>query len=245
MGPLPTRLKDDCITEALLELRFDVDELDEITIGRLSSFQAWSSFKKNRLPAAHIPQPIRTMDPGLQYQATVELIAPDQSRRVRIGSSVISYHCLGRYIGWQAFQPELNDMIDHFYGAISGAVARRMGLRYVNVLTARRHSVSSFDVTALKVTVRDAAIGAPLNVNFEEQKSNEHVVMTRMATPHFVQGLSDPEAALVVDVDVHTPGSFVGRDSAAAQNWVDQAHAFEKESFFRLFPDKLVESWEA
>jgi uncharacterized protein (TIGR04255 family) len=238
-------LKDDCITEAMLELRFSVDELDEITIGKLSSFQPWSSFKKNRLAAAHIPQPIRTMDPGLQYQATVELIAPDKSRRVRIGSSVISYHCLGRYIGWQAFQPELNDMIRHFYDAIGGVVARRIGLRYVNVLTPRRHSVSSFDVTALKVTVRDAVIGAPLNVNFEEQKSNEHLVMTRMATPQFVQGLADREAALVVDVDVYTPASFVCRDAEYAHDWVDRAHTFEKESFFRLFPDALVQSWEA
>lgn len=242
---LPNRLKDDCITEALLEVRFSVDELDEITIGKLSSFQPWSAFKKSRLPAAHIPQPIRTMDPALQHQATVELIAPDQSRRVRIGASVISYHCVGRYAGWQGFQPELNDMIDHFYTAISGVVAGRLGLRYVNVLTARRHSVNSFDATALRVTVGDAAIGGQLNVNFQQRPSDDHVVMTRMATPQFVVGLADPEAALVVDVDVYTPDAFACRDARAAQNWVDRAHSLEKESFFRLFPDALVKTWEA
>lgn len=245
MGPLPSRLKDDCITEAMLELRFSVDELDEITIGKLTSFQPWLSFKKNRLPAAHIPQPIRTVDPTLQYQATIELIAPDQSRRVRIGPSVISYHGLGRYVGWRAFQPELNAMIAHFYTAISGVIARRIGLRYVNVLTSRRHSVNSLDATALKVTVKEGVIGPPLNVNFEQRRSDTHFVMTRMATPQFVQGLADPEAALVVDVDVHTPGTFICLDASTAQAWVDQAHAFEKESFFRLFPDELVKSWEA
>ena len=136
-------------------------------------------------------------------------------------------------------------MIDHFYSAIGGVVARRIGLRYLNLLTGRRHSVSSLGDTALKVTVRDAVVTGPLNVNYEQQAAEDHFVMIRMATPQFVLGVTDPETALVVDVDVYTPATFMCLDARASQDWVDQAHTLEKRSFFRLFPDALVKSWEA
>jgi hypothetical protein len=50
---LPKKLKDDSITEALLEIRFTSSDLDEVVVGRLSDFSGWEAYSKQRMSATH------------------------------------------------------------------------------------------------------------------------------------------------------------------------------------------------
>jgi uncharacterized protein (TIGR04255 family) len=240
---LPKKLKDDSITEALLEIRFASSDLDEVVIGRLSDFSSWDGYTKQRMPAADIPLPIRKMDAALRFQPLLELSPADKTRRVRIGAAAMSYHVLGRYVGWPEFSKELLTVTEHFFKAMKNVTAERLGLRYINTLTKARHNIGAVSDLKLQVRIDEHGVGALLNVNFTERASNEHMVTTRVATPEFVQGPIEKDATLFVDVDVFTPDGFGCRDSGATMKWVAQAHDIEKESFFRLFPEKTIEGW--
>lgn len=240
---LPKKLKDDSITEALVEIRFATSELDEVVVGRLSDFGGWEGYSKERMPAADIPLPIRKMDAALRFQPLLELSPADKTRRVRIGAAAISYHVLGRYVGWTEFSKELRTVTEHFFKVMRTASATRLGLRYINTLTKARHNIAGVGDLKLQVQIDQTNVGAPLNVNFTEQRSSQHRVTTRVATPEFVEGSIEKDATLLVDLDVFTPDRFECADAAASLTWVEQAHDIEKESFFRLFPEKTVEAW--
>lgn len=240
---LPKKLKDDSITEALLEIRFASSELDEVVVGKLSDFAAWEGYAKHRMPAADIPLPIRKMDAALRIQPLLELAPADKTRRVRIGAAAVSYHVLGRYVGWQVFSEELLTVTTHFFAATKNVKVDRLGLRYINTLTNARHSISAVSDLRLQVRIDEHTVGAPLNVNFTETRSHEHLVTTRVATPEFIQGSIAKDATLFVDMDVFTPEGFSSQNSAVTMQWVERAHEFEKESFFRLFPKETIALW--
>ncbi len=240
---LPKKLKDDSITEALLEIRFAPSELDEVVIGRLSDFSGWDAYAKQRMPAADIPLPIRKMDATLRLQPLLELSSADKTRRVRIGGVAMSYHVIGRYVGWTEFRKELITVTEHFFKAMKNVPAARLGLRYINSLTKARHNIGAVGDLKLQVKIDEHAVGAPLNINFTEPASDGYMVTTRVATPEFVQGSIEKDVTLFVDVDVFTPDSFSFPDAGAAMKWIAQAHDIEKASFFRLFPEKTIEDW--
>lgn len=240
---LPKKLKDDSITEALFEIRFESSDLDEVIVGRLSDFSGWEAYSKQRMPAADIPLPIRKMDAALRFQPLLELSPADKTRRVRIGAATISYHVVGRYIGWTEFSKELQTLTEHFCKAMRNTAATRLGLRYINTLTKARHGIAGVGDLKLQVRIDERSVGAPLNVNFTEQLSDEHMVTTRVATPEFVEGGIGKDATLLVDVDVFTLERVKCTDAAATLKWVGKAHDIEKESFFRLFPKETVENW--
>lgn len=240
---LPQKLKDDSITEALVEIRFVADELDELILGRLSDFERWATYAKSRLPMADIPLPIRKAESGLRYQPLLELSAPDKTRRVRVGAAALSYHVLGQYIGWTAFSAELDTAVNHFFAVMKGVRVERLGLRYVNALTKPRHNIGAVEDLKLRVSIDDYVVGAPLNVNFTETASSEQLVTTRVATPEFVRGHKGKDVTLYVDVDVFTPDGFSCTDSNALMSWLATAHDVEKTSFFRLFPDAIINEW--
>lgn len=240
---LPAKLKDDSITEALLEIRFESPELDEVVVGRLSDFGGWEGYSKVRMPAADIPLPIRNMDAALRFQPLLELSPADMTRRVRIGATTISYHVVGRYVGWTEFSKELQTVTEHFFSALRKTPVKRLGLRYINTLTRARHGIASVSDLKLRVRIDEHNVGAPLNVNFTESASREHMVTTRVATPEFVLGPVDKSATLLVDVDVFSPDSFNSGDAVATMKWVGLAHDIEKTSFFRLFPEDTIAAW--
>jgi hypothetical protein len=59
MNDFPSKIKPDCIAEALLEVRFASEVLSELLLGQLAAGPLWREFKATRLPGADIPQPIR------------------------------------------------------------------------------------------------------------------------------------------------------------------------------------------
>ena len=103
--PVPKKLKNDAIVEALLEVRFDMATMPEILFGQLADYERWKGFKQGRLPVYDIPAPLREADPNLRFQPVFELSS--EQRFVRVGPQVISYHRTMPYVGWDRFRPEL------------------------------------------------------------------------------------------------------------------------------------------
>ena len=81
----------------------------------------------------------------------------------------------------------------------------------------------------------------PLLVHFQHDRDPQHVAIVRISSREFVTNPQPPDLAAIVDIDVFTPASFSSADPNAAKAWLGRAHELEKEEFFRLIPDDIVE----
>lgn len=246
---IPKKLKHDSIVEALCEVQFRCHELPEIVIGRLGDCEAWKSFRADRLPVADIPESLRANDPNLKFQPTLELKSEDGTRRVRIGSNVISFHRsgFGSYCGWNMFEAELRDMYTYLFEKLTDVNVTRIGFRYVNALTVNKHLVPSVNDLDVVISAGGSPIGGPVNLNYIILNDETHATMTRIAAPDFVQGSVPIETAVVVDIDVTTPKEFRITAVEDVVEWTRVAHEWEKKAFFSLIPDailnQIVEEW--
>ncbi len=239
---LPKKLKDDSIIEALCELQFRTAEVvPEIVVGRLSDLPPWKLYTKSVLPLSNIPPTVRRTERDLMYAPYIQLRSPDGSRLVQIGENVLSYHAIGKYCGWTNLQPELQEAIGAIFEKIEDITITRLGFRYINALTAVRHYVSGVRDLNLDIRVANEMLDTPLNLNYEMALSESHIVQSRIATPKYVRGDVPLETSLVVDIDVYTPPEYETKKINEVFSWVDKAHDFEKEAFFKLLPQPLQE----
>ncbi len=242
MPTLPKKLKKDAIAEALFEVRFECDEsvsLPEIVVGRLAESDVWRDFEKFRLPVADIPAPIRSQDPKLKTEPILELRERNGSVLAKIGVNVLSYHRLAPYPGWETFKPEIDRTIEFLFVSFQSFKATRLGFRYVNVFTAEDHGVN--DVRHLNYSVNLAGddLQDAQNLNYRKVRSDIHSVQVRIASPEFVSGPIAKKVQVLVDLDVFTPDGFETNEAETAKAWVEDAHIYEKEEFFRLFTDEM------
>lgn len=240
-APLPDKLKDDCLIEALCEVRFNTDEQPEIVIGRLSDHDIWKNYSKNRLPAADIPGPIKEVNEAFKYQPVIELRSGDGQYLVKVGSNVISYHNIGKYCGWKEFRPALDQVTEILFSCLKDVQVHRVGFRYVNAITSERHFISNVNGLNLKVEIAGNKVGGPINLNYLVKNDDAHSTMTRIASSHFVQGTLPKDTTVVVDIDVHSHEGFRTREKSAVVEWTKSAHDFEKEAFFKLIPKEVLE----
>lgn len=242
MPTLPKKLKEDAIAEAICQVRFECEEsasLPEIVIGKLAEFEVWRDFEKSRLPAADIPVSIRSQVPSLKNQSVLELREKGGSQLVQIGLNVLSYHRLAPYPGWESFKPEIDRTIDFLFGEFQSFKATRLGFRYVNAFTAEDHGVN--DVGHLNYTVNLAGddLQDPQNLTYRKERSDNHFVLVRIASPEFVSGSIGKKVQVLLDLDVSTPDGFETDQAETAKAWIEDAHTYEKEEFFRLFTDEM------
>lgn len=240
--PVPKKLKNDAIVEAILELRFDTATIPEVLFGRLADYRPWKNLAQRRLPAYDIPSVLRQVDPNLRFQAVFELTG--EQRAVRIGPQVISYHRTVPYIGWERFWPELRETISGIFETANGLVIRRLGLRYLNALRPDLHGIASISDLDLEIKVANERVTGNVNLNFTVDVPSKTACTVRIATSEFVQGNLPPNTSVYVDVDVFTKGGFETKERKTVENWVTEAHDSEKREFFRLLTDRSIEALE-
>ena len=241
--PIPTKLKHDAIVEALVELRFDLPPktVPEVLFGRLAEYTPWKDFEQRALPASQLPAPIRQTDPNLRFAPLFELAAPDKRSSVRIGPHALSYHRLSPYVGWVRLAPELRDAVEGLFSKTTELTVRRLGLRYMNALRADVHGIRSILDLDLKLVIAGEAIKGNINVNFTTDVTDDTQCTVRIATPEFIQGTLPENTSVYIDVDVFTKNTFKTKDKDTVINWIESAHAKEKEQFFRLLTKDTID----
>ena len=241
MSGLPKKLKRDAIAEALCEVRFECEEsssLPEIVVGRLAEFTMWKDFAKTRLPMSDIPAPIRSSDRNLKYAPILQLNEANGARSVKIGVNVFSFQRMAPYPGWAAFKPEIDESLDFLFGSFNEFKATRLGFRYINIFSEEDHGVGSVGALNYSVKVAGQELTEPQNLNYQRQRSEGHIVQVRVASPEFVTG--PRKVQVLVDMDVFTPVGVETVDAAAARDWIEEAHTYEKEEFFLLFTEDMM-----
>lgn len=233
------KLQDDPIVETVLEIRFEAPDLREVVAGRLSVLPSLQAGTKIRLPTADIPEPIRTANPLLLYQPTIEVTGTGGIGKVRIGGNVLSLHFLHPYDGWENVFPRIAQVIDDVFEVFPALRITRIGLRYVNVFTRARHHVESAHDLAISVQIADAVLNQPFNVTFQSVSAPDHQVLTRVVSKEFLTGHVSADVAAAIDIDIFKDEAFGDSTPDAIKNWTDAAHTVEKQAFRRLLPDDL------
>ena len=235
-------MRDDAILEAVCQLQFKTTDLPELVIGRLSLETKWKEFKPHRLPFADIPVPVRNADLNLKTQPVFELRSGDGSRIVRLNESVMSYHLVGvgKYCGWKEFKPQIEDAAGAIFGRLQAPEITKITLRYINAIVPARHHINSVHELELEVRAGGGKIAGSLNLNYVETADPEHLTTTRIAHPQFVTGKLPERTVAVVDVEVTTPPQFSAQDLARVMGWIEDAHTYEKQAFFKLIPQDVL-----
>jgi len=238
---IPRKLRDDAILEAVCQLHFTTADLPEMIIGRLSLETKWKDFKPNRLPFADVPAPVRNADANLKAQPTFELRSIDGSRIVRLNESVVSFHLIGvrKYCGWTQFKSEIDETAGAIFERLQKPGITRIALRYINAITQERHFIKSLHGLELEVRAGGGKIEGSLNLNYVE-KSGDFLTTTRIAHPEFVLGKLPEGTVAIVDVEVTTPANFSAPSLTHVMGWVEEAHTYEKQAFFRLIPEQVL-----
>ena len=234
---LPTKLQNDAILEAGLEIRFGLDPaiVSEIFIGRFADSPAWREFRHARLQSADIPEQLRRLDPNLRYLPSIEVTSQDGGTVLRIGPQSVLYARRGHYPGWEGgFGPELRDVSDQLYRVLPACSVERLGLRYVNALRSDLHGIGSVRDLAINIAVGEQPLDKSLNLNFKTNVGSEFETMTRIASIDLAEGAIPDNARVVVDIDVYTTGTFAASDSGEVKNWIEKAHEYEKIAFFKV-----------
>jgi uncharacterized protein (TIGR04255 family) len=240
--PVPQKLRNDALIEALLEIRFDTQTIPEVLVGRLADHAPWKGFQQRRLPLAEIPAPIRQTERNLRYSPLFELADPEHNRLVRIGEHVVSYHQLRPYVGWAVFREELRRTVDGLFEKAGEVVVRRLGLRYINALTPQVHGIKGILDLDLKVSAAGLTLPGNVNLNFTTDVQDDMSCTVRVATSEFVGGNIPEGTSVVIDVDVFTKPAVRIKSAETVKNWVDTAHTREKEQFFRLLTTETIEA---
>jgi len=240
--PVPDKLKQDAIVEAVFEARFDTTTLQEILFARIADHPAWGAFEQRRLQASEIPSFVREADPNLRYQPAFELAQPSQNRALRIGAHVLSYHRTAPYVGWATFQPELDALIAVLFEKADQLGITRLGFRYINALRSDVHGIRGLSDLDLTFTVAEDTVVKSVNVNFTTPVSEDALCTVRLATSDLIQGVVPPNTSLLVDVDVFTKERYTTASEKAVRDWVEVAHKNEKEQFFRLLKIGTIEA---
>lgn len=236
------KLKHDALVEALVDIRFETPQAipEELVIGRLADREPWPSWNMRRLPTSEIPFAVRQVEQGLKYQATVELREPENRAAVKIGANILSIHLLAPYPGWSEFKSRIEEALTDIFKRLPGVRIVRLGLRYVNAFEAERHGISSIEDLNLQVLLAGEDLGSSINLNFRKDRSNDHAIMTKVASVDFVQGKLSKSATVIADIDVFTPREYSEANQSEVMRWIEQAHDFEKDSFFALLTDSQI-----
>ena len=235
----PTKLRDDAIVEALCQLNFSApSQMPEVVLGRLSDFGG--GYVSNRLPFADIPPTVRRVDPNLKYQPLLEL--RKNASVIRVGENVLSAHVTGagQYPGWNQFLPQLKGVFGELFKKVSDVKVEGITLRYINAMVEKRHYMADAHELRLQIAVAGTPFRGPVNLNFIEPHGEAFLVTTRIAHPKFVQGALPLGTAVIVDVEVTSTPSHAAGGAEAVWTWLEEAHALEKEAFFRLIPQEIL-----
>lgn len=236
------KLKHDALVEALVDIRFETPQSipEELVIGRLADREQWSSWNMRRLPTSEIPSAIRQVEAGLKYQATVELTDPENRAAVKIGANILSIHLLAPYPGWSEFKSRIEEALTDLFKRLPGVRIVRLGLRYVNAFEAERHGIIGVEDLDLQVLLAGEDLGPSINLNFRKDRSENHAIMTKVASVDFVHGKLSKSATVIADIDVFTPREYSESNHSSVMKWIEQAHDFEKDSFFALLTDSQI-----
>lgn len=245
MADLPSRLRNDPIIEAIVELRFT--PVSNAPIADLLPGLLFSNFR-DRYPKlestsiSQVPPEIRKTDRNLAHRPLKRLVGEQFS--IAVGDRVVSMNCQRPYVGWKEFQPRVLEVL-HFLretGLIESI--QRLSVKYVNLIPEVEVGNS---LSGLKLSVHlgsyDLSVnGCTLQTNIVEDGILNIVQVVSGAEASFPEG-KETIFGTILDIDSiyeHKWDDFW----AEFENDLEVVRAKEKDIFFSLISDGALERFD-
>lgn len=233
MEKLPTKISPCPILEATVELKFS-SNLPKGAIFGIAYSAIHQDFDKHieQLPTAMIPNEVVEADPSLKYKPLYKLSKNNFS--AQIGYDVISYHNAIQYVGWQQFFKKSMDFFQKIISTniIDNSKNISFALRYLNFFSYNIFPHINFDITLMN----------------KEHNSDNLVFRTEIPDKEFVKILQIANNVTIQDIHNSKQGSllditcFTDIDLLKLGNTLETAHILEKELFFGLIKDELLQN---
>ncbi len=232
---IPKKISDCPINEAIVEVRF-APNIDRSAVFGILYNNLRESYPNppQKLPILELPDHIRANDPGLKYRPYYKLQKDNLS--CHIGPDVFSTIATESYPGWEVFSEEIFSNIKYLQNSGVVDYVERIGIRYINffpsnildnielVISITDEIVSSKDTTIVTSIQRDYYTSR-VQISGDSQRKTEE----------------GTQNGTLIDID-----TVYNRDMRNffedAQRIVIRGHSVEKEIFFNLLKDDLIQS---
>ncbi|WP_396621904.1 TIGR04255 family protein [Marinobacter sp. W-8] len=228
------KLSNDSIVEALFELRFNSTfAMPSSAFAGLLYSKLRSEYPKfEELPAASVPEDVRTKDPRFRYSPTHRLTGDNYS--VSVGESVCVVSCRKPYGHWEHFKPKIESVLNEVKEIGVVESVERTGLRYINIIPNGVDPKAQFSNLQFVASLADLDLCEYMTSIRTEIPSGRFVnIVTVSANGEAVSSDNrDSVRGLIFDIDTICKGPLLDFWSEVS-DLLEEAHAVEKEIFFK------------
>lgn len=230
---LPKKISPCPIIEAAIEVRFSSAVLPDAIFGIIyQEFKDEFSGKAGKLPILQLPEPIRSIDPGLKYQPYYKLI--DSNLIFQIGPRVASLSNIKEYMGWQTFSKKIKGTFLKLEKLKIIKSVERLGIRYINFF--KGDIFNNIDLTIV--------------LNGKPLETLKTTLKAEMQEDNFINVLQIANKAQVKVQDGTMTGSVIDINTISKdvggiffeemENLLEKGHNFEKKLFFSLLKKEFL-----
>ncbi len=231
---LPKKLQIIPIVDATVEIRFTSEIFPNAVFGMIYSRMKKEFPRPEKLPILQLPEEIRVKDPGLRYKPHYRLVGEKYS--IQIGSDVLSVSSPIPYIGWSSYSDVIFNVFNEVFNTGIIKAVTRLGVRYINF----------FDLDVFK----KINLGISINKNPIIYKNTLlKTDLVEFGFNNLLQISNNSKRKLenrtvngsIIDIDTSRDyGSGNVQYHKMFEDEINQAHIAEKNTFFKLLSDELL-----
>ncbi|MHB8763286.1 MAG: TIGR04255 family protein, partial [Deferrisomatales bacterium] len=245
-GKMGDKLKNPPLVEALCEFRFDPAAPWDWAIPGQMYDQIKDRFPKKaqvnavgfqlHAPAGEKP----TTEAVFEGPHRVQFKRDDESAMVQVGQHLLAINQLPPYDNWEAFKKMVIEVLGIYRTIDPGASITRIGLRYINKLTAPPEGPVELDDYVSVFPKLPGPLSSPLNGYFQRFEIIYEDPPGLLVHQNGLQG-DGHERHIVLDLDFFS--AFAGKDRPEDVSvWLDRAHDRVEDAFtVSLSPGKYEE----
>lgn len=229
---LPLLLEKNPLIDSIIEVRFETNIVSSAVFGVIyNRIREDYPGKVINLPISQLPEGIRMNDPNLKYKPLYRIVG--EKTVIQIGSDVINLSSKMPYIGWAEFSRIAIKVLKKAFD--SGAIGRisRLGHRYINFID---HDVTTELAMSFNLDKVNPADLKSLNIR-TTISNGDFINSLTFANDGQYQG----RIGSLIDIDTsreYSDDYFKGN----IEDELSKAHMSEKELFFSLLKEPLLES---
>jgi len=237
--PIPKRLREEPVLEALCEIRFesDTDTVAELLPGLLYHTLRQRYSRIEKLPAAQLPSVFLQQDTSLRYAPQSRLVGEHYS--IQIGEHMVSISCPRPYTGWADLEARIIELSEAL--AKTGLLNRieRFSLKYTDVIPFKEKP--SIEPIKLNISLADYDV-RELPVHFRTEIVEGGFLNIVQVVSPVVAGIPDKEQiqGLLVDIDTIAEREFADFWSQF-KSMLNETHDVSKGLFFKILADETLE----
>lgn len=232
ISKLPSKIKNNNLLGAIIEIRFDeISSAEEIVWSLFSEIKdSFSSPIKQ--PIAEMPREIRARDESLKKCILYTIDSNDKIYRIGCGDGIITLEISSfKYTTWNDFYLKFSDIFDKVCGFIKQI--ERVGVRYINVFNNSNYNDFKIDLNIDDKSLEEDALQLVFNCNV-----NDRVVKINFLNKaQYYVGEETYNDAIILDIDA----IYVKKiDKKEIKGIINGNHSVVKKVFFGMCKEDFI-----